>query len=400
MLPPLCKKPSQCNGCISEHSNEGFACSKQVNKCDIMIIGLASGETESRKGEPFSGGSGSMLRAMLRQAGITNTYLTTLVKCRPWREGTNKYVKSNRIPTKEEIRSCTGRFLEQELHTTEPILIIPIGDEVVSWLFHYCGQQTPGPITNIRGYVFTLRDPISNQSYKVLPIVDPHYIAQANPEYWSITVHDLKKALQESYSREYKEVPENFIIAPTMQLVAKTIKFLLDNKLPISLDLETLGLDLYSVNIMCIGIAWSDTNAICIPFLKRGGYPYWKDTDELGAWYYICQLLDSENTKITQNGFPFDFPILKYLGCQISGRCEDTLTQHHTVALELPHSLEFLASTYTRKRAFKGEAKGLSNMLWRKDEDMWIYNCRDCVATWTTKFAIDKELNKMEMKIW
>jgi hypothetical protein len=271
----------------------------------------------------------------------------------------------------------------------------------MSWVFRHFKQPDPGPITSIRGYVFYVQDQISQDVCKVLPIVHPSYIAQGNPEYWSITVHDLKKAKIEATSRISTETTEHFIIGPSLQTVRNTIRFLLERRLPISIDLETLGLDIYNINIMCMGIAWSGSDAICIPFLQRGGYPYWKDDDEeMDVWSLICELLDSPNTKITQNGFPFDLPILGYLGCKITGRCEDTLTAHHTVALELPHSLEFLASTYTHQRVFKGEAKGPGSMLWRKNEDLWTYNCRDCTATWTAKMELDKELDEMEMKVW
>jgi uracil-DNA glycosylase family 4 len=400
MLPALKPKPPECKGCLAEFINEGFAHHSGPSSSPIMMIGEALGEVEAREGIPFWGGTGQMLCAMIRQAGITDPYITNIVKCRPWEEGANKHVRKNRTPNQSEIDRCTNTYLRRELETTSPILIIPVGDTAMRWVFTNYGQSTPGNITNIRGYVFNVQDPISKTMVKVLPIVHPSYIAQGNPEYWSITVHDLKKAKQEATSRTTTETPERFIIGPSVQTVRNTIRYIIDHKLPFSLDLETLGLNIYDINIMCIGIGWSSSDAICIPILKRGGYPYWTDSEEYEVWYEIYLLLGSQCTKITQNGFPFDLPILRYLGCKVFGRCEDTLTQHHTVALELPHSLEFLASTYTRQRVFKGEAKGPGSMLWRKNEDLWTYNCRDCTATWTSKFELDKELDEMEMKVW
>lgn len=400
MLPELKPKPTECKGCPSELINEGFAHHSGPSNAKVMIIGEALGEVESREGKPFWGGTGQMLRSMLRQADLRDPYITNVVKCRPWEIGSNKYVKINRVPTTIEISTCGDRYLTREIRDLKPTIIIPAGDTAMRWVFKHYGQQAPGPITNIRGYVFSVHDTIHNHQTKVLPIVHPSYIAQGNPEYWSITVHDLRKAVHESLSQTSTETPERFIIGPSVQSVRNTTRFLLERRLPFSFDLETLGLDIYSINIMCLGIAWSASDAICIPLLKRGGYEYWTKEEEVEVWKLICELLDSDNTKITQNGFPFDIPIFKYLGVSVRGRCEDTLTQHHTVALELPHSLEFLASTYTRQRVFKGEAKGTASMLWRKNEDMWNYNCRDCTATWTAKFELDKELDEMEMKVW
>jgi uracil-DNA glycosylase family 4 len=366
-----------------------------------MLIGEALGEVEAREGKPFWGGTGQMLRTMLRQAGIVDPYITNIVKCRPWEEGASKYVRRNRTPIKSEIDRCTSTYLSREIATVKPILIVPCGSTALQWVFEHYKQPDPGPITAVRGYVFSVLDPVAEAMVKVLPIVHPSYIAQGNPEYWSITVHDLKKAKLESLNRFSTETPERFIIGPSMSTVHNTVRFLLEHRLPFSLDLETLGLDIYNINIMCLGVAWSGSDAICIPMLQRGGYEYWKnETEELEVWKAICELLDSPNTKITQNGFPFDIPILEYLGVRVSGRKEDTLTQHHVVATELPHSLEFLASVYTRQRVFKGEAKGPGSMLWRKNEDLWTYNCRDCTATFTSWQELNKELDEMEMKVW
>ena len=51
---------------------------------DIMIIGEAPGVTEKKKGVPFVGKSGKLLRKHLRKYNLEqHSYITNVVKCRP-----------------------------------------------------------------------------------------------------------------------------------------------------------------------------------------------------------------------------------------------------------------------------------------------------------------------------
>lgn len=410
MAPPIIlgepkPKPAECFGCQSRLLNEGFAAGQGQDHARIMLIGEALGDVESRRGFPFCGGTGKMLRTMLKQAKFTynylnigdtkllnfpDVYITNTVKCRPWEVGLSGGHK-NRTPTQDEITTCTKRYLTQELERVNPNVIVPVGDTALRWLFDYFRRKPTGTVTSLRGYLFELG------GRKILPIVHPSYVAQGNPEFWAVTVCDLVKARLESATSTYLPTPEKFIIEPSIHQVFEVLSFIRRAKLPVALDFETLGTCVYSCNIMCLGLAWSNEDAICVPLLRRGGYNYWNPSDERAVWGAICELMEDERVpKITQNGFPFDLPVFQHLGVHVQGRCEDTLMMHHNLYSELPHSLEFLSSLCVNKPPFKGMAKDYKNMLWAENEKLWLYNCRDVVATWAAWKWLSTEINEAE----
>jgi DNA polymerase I-like protein with 3'-5' exonuclease and polymerase domains len=84
-----------------------------------MIVGEAPGADEDSSGTPFVGRSGTLLRAVLAEAGLTRdlTYFTNAVRCRP---------PENRTPTKEEQDNCRP-WLAQEIRRVRPEAILCVG---------------------------------------------------------------------------------------------------------------------------------------------------------------------------------------------------------------------------------------------------------------------------------
>ena len=371
----MLKKPDQCSGCPLYKDGIGYAPGEGPIDSNIVLIGEALGYNEAMAGRPFVGGTGKMLRSMLRQADILpeSIYITNTVKCQP---------PGNRTPTKEEITYCTNRYLWGELDVIKPNIIITAGATPFKAI---CTDIKTG-VTKARGYIFP------HNRGKILPIVHPSFVARGNPEFWSITVVDLIKAKREAASREVSEYKERFIINPNIHDVRRITKHILDTGCRYSFDIETIG-EGDSLNVMCIGFAWSDSDAICIPLLKRGGYEYWNGPEEIEVVGLIAELLDSPNIKITQNGFTFDLPVLMDLGFKVRPPVEDTLIKHHVVATELPHSLEFLTSIYTPFHHYKG----VRVTIWADDTELREYNCRDCIATYIANDGIEEEMKELSL---
>jgi DNA polymerase len=86
---------------------------------DLLFLGEAPGQQEDEGGEPFVGRSGDVLDEALRDAGIarSDVRITNCVRCRPL---------ENRDPHKEELANCRG-YLEQELDTVDPDLVVTLG---------------------------------------------------------------------------------------------------------------------------------------------------------------------------------------------------------------------------------------------------------------------------------
>lgn len=374
-------KPPSCTGCPVAHINSGFAFGEGPTTALVMLIGEALGEQEANEGKPFCGGTGRMLRMMLQQAGFTpaDYYLTNVVKCRP---------PGNATPGPREIERCTMTYLNKEVSHVHPNIVVPVGDTALRHLL----PNVPAGITQVRGHIF--KSPYG----KTIPIVHPSFVARGNPEFWAITVADLKRIKEHANSPIMPNRVEKFIINPALQDVLTTVEMLLSTGQEFAFDIETLG-ERNSINIICIGLAWSPHNGLCVPFLRRGGYNYWHNTWEEGqAWKALCRLFEGNNIKITQNGFTFDLPVLMDLGMQFKRHTVvDTLIGHHIVATELPHSLAFLTSIYTEMDYYKGDVKRHGGMLWAPDDVLRTYNVKDCIATYIAKQHIWAEMEELKI---
>ena len=371
-------KPPTCEWCPLFKDGQGFAGGEGPKDAKVVLVGEALGETEAISGRPFVGGTGRMLRMMIQQGGLNEreVYITNAVKCRP---------PNNRPPTTDEINFCTKAYLWDELVAIKPNVVVPVGDIAL----HTILPNSPKGITNVRGSLF------GSPWGKVLPIVHPSFVARGNPEFWGITVHDLLRVRSEQNDTNIRIPEERFHIRPSLDNIKRTVDLILEGNLAFAFDLETIG-QREKLNILCFGFAWTPNDAMCIPLLRRGGYTYWEsETDEETAWGLILQLLSSTCRKITQNGFTFDLPVLMDVGARVEPPVVDTLVNHHVVATELPHSLEFLTSVYTNYPYYKSSVKSAGGMLWAPDETIWLYNCRDCVATYVADLGITEEMKEM-----
>jgi len=128
----------------------------------ILLIGEAPGKNEDKKGRPFIGESGRILRSALENSGLMRkTYITNLVKCRP---------PNNRTPTAAEIKACRP-YLEAEIEKLKPDYVVTAGVPATKTLFRgkakinqFHGEIIENPKVNYIGMpifhpAYTLRDP-------------------------------------------------------------------------------------------------------------------------------------------------------------------------------------------------------------------------------------------------
>ena len=78
----------------------------------IVIVGEAPGETEDKKGIPFIGESGKLVRKAI---GHNDFLITNIVKCRP---------PGNATPTKQEAMTCATQHIEDDLKDAQLIYLL------------------------------------------------------------------------------------------------------------------------------------------------------------------------------------------------------------------------------------------------------------------------------------
>jgi DNA polymerase len=107
-------------------------------RAKVVFVGEGPGAEEDRTGRPFVGRAGELLDKMISSVGWRreDVYICNVVKCRP---------PGNRDPQNEEVAACR-RFLERQLRSIRPLVIVTLGKPASSTLL-----GRPVAITKTRG---------------------------------------------------------------------------------------------------------------------------------------------------------------------------------------------------------------------------------------------------------
>ncbi len=358
----------------------------------IALVGEAPGRTEEMEGRPFVGASGKLLGALLAKVGIARgeCYLTNVMQIRPPRNKFEHFYDDGGKRNEPSAALLRGQDrLEKELLRVRPNITICLGDEPLRAVTGRRG------ITKWRG---SLQD---TKVGKALGTFHPSYILRQY-EHRAILELDLKRGLSESTSPDLALPIHNFTIRPSVEDALSRLTWIEREKPTIAFDIETLG-----HHVRCLGLAWNGTDALCIPFISNRdsielggntlldptdgpiGRSYWTEEDEREILRRLEKIMWDRNVpKIAQN-FPFDSTLLaRDLGIKTRGLWMDTMVAQHECYSELPKSLDFLASIYTRIPYYADYDAS-------SDLSTWRYNCFDCVATWESAQKLEKEMREL-----
>lgn len=100
----------------------------------LMLVGEQPGDAEDRRGRPFVGPAGALLRDALAEAGIepADVYVTNAVKHFKWRPAGKRRIHDK--PNWSEIRACS-HWLELELAAVQPELVVCLGATAAQAMF-------------------------------------------------------------------------------------------------------------------------------------------------------------------------------------------------------------------------------------------------------------------------
>jgi len=355
----------------------------------IVIIGEAPGEHEVLERTPFVGGSGRLLRALLRNAGLdpNRIYFTNVVKIRPPKNDFSTfYIDGERRQNPSELLTHSIQELHNELNKIKPNVIVPLGAEALRAI---TGHREIG---KWRGSI------ISTAFGKCVPSYHPAFVLRMY-ETHPILQLDLKRVACESASSRIDPVRAEFLLNPSFERVISWLNR--PDHRRIAFDIETTG-----PFIRCLGLANSAHEALCIPFIsnvKTTVTPsstllfaapqataqvnnHWSLDEEREILRALDSLFRRRDVEFIAHNYPFDAERLsRELGLEVNSLYMDTMVAHHTCYCELPKGLDFLASIYTRIPYY-------SDYDTASDISTWTYNCWDCVATWQCAEKLDKEL--------
>lgn len=362
----------------------------------IAFMGEAPGFDEDRLGEPFVGKAGNYLHHYLKEAGIYSPgcYFTNVIDRRP----DNNDIKSK--PAQEAIEVQRNAAWQELAWLAKRGLVVVVALGNTAKDFFGIKES----ITKSRGSIYEVSlnwqglvtDP-ANEPYDfvVIPTYHPSYIMRGksyqrkNEEMRSdfklAWIEDLKTA-HNIATRGYTRPVERFTTSPTLDQVIAYCDQSIREKRLIALDIETSGFSPAADKIICIGMAHTEEDGICVPMYKTGpdvtrGTRYWTPSQEAGAKHWLERVFNT-CPLILQNAV-FDIGYLQQAGWDVNveAAVHDTMIAHHSLSPELPHNLGFITSIYGHTPYWKGEFLTRDTTIWEMNFlDLQVYNLRDCIV--------------------
>ena len=342
----------------------------------IMIVGEAPGLIEELAGAPFLGESGKELTKMLREAGIDRDecYITNVCKYRPPSNELSAWMTDKKTIGPKNGWKQLGRFwfhplivegmveLQQEIAIINPQCIVGFGNLALFACTNEWG------ITNWRGS--EMHDMGSNKPF--IPTLHPAAILRnwgARP----LVIQDLKMRVTRRLNEGFIAPDFDFNTAPTCDEVCE---YLYGLRGPIAGDIETS-----EGKIVCLGIAHSPIEAMCIPFIGPQGV-WWTQEEYLRVREAIRYASTTNRIEWVGQNWNYD---AQYFQEDLAIHAMANFDTYIAQSVLYPGSergLGFLSSIYCDWHSYwKEDGKDWSKGI--KDfHKEFRYNCRDVCATW------------------
>lgn len=408
----------------------------------IVLIGDTPSTRDTSARKPFVGSTGNRLREWWEPVGLTrdSIYSTNIIPYQP--------ASIDSIPRNEFLHWQTALYTRIAA-LDGPHVLVPVGNYA---LYAVCGlgrvsfHQRDGrwqrpSISSLRGSI--LKATIHGREYKVIPSLHPMETfarggknRKRGAQATRACVADWQRIAAEAAFAEFRLLQREHYIRPTLADVRDFLEDARSASL-VSFDIETPRAPVTFVEtaagwvpydkrqpipadavpyksgpkrgqakmkveyrypaITCIGFSIDPTWSITIPTTRE----YWADAyDE--AMALVAAILALPVAKVAQNGL-FDTYWLDSVGMPVAQWEWDTRSMHHALDPTSLHSLEYLASVYTREPYWKDEAKDPDSATRYASsglEAFWIYCGKDASVTLEICQVLRKQLEARGLLDW
>lgn len=310
------------------------------------------------------GRSGQLLQAELDAAGLTDVYITNIVKCRP---------PENRTPTNEEIKACRA-YLDEEIEQVNPQFVVTLGSPAAKSVLKQARiTESHGKLVDWngrKGYAlyhpaYVLRDPSKLPAFRA----DLRRLVQLINGTFHAEEVDWKVVTSESIDQFLAEFAE-----------ADEFAF----------DLETTGLFAHDLAgaVRCVGIAL-EKRAWVIPLNMPGSH--FSTQRAQSELLNLVVDLSKGKRSIAQNGKFDNTWLMVYYGVKFN-LTFDTGLAHHLIDEDSPHDLKSMARAYLNAEEYDidvEEKKGNTTPA-----RLYEYCAKDATYTLRLKKVFDGELRK------
>lgn len=336
----------------------------------LVVVGEAPGAHEVVQRRPFIGPSGYRLDQWMAQAGLQrpDAYLTNVY---PFQAPSNVIERV----AKADLAAWTDRLHDRLAGLDHPGVIVPTGNTALKALI-----GRPG-ISKWRGSIVAYTDRRS-RPWKVIPTIHPAATFRT-PAWEPRCLADWRRIASDLAFPELRHPERTHDIRPSLDTLAGVLDEVTTSGTTIAVDVETPGPPRNRV-LTCVGVALSPSYSVTIPL----GRWYWRSDHEAAeALALVRRIMAAPCEKVLQNGL-FDAWWLARVGAPIRHWRWDTLAMHHALDAAESHSLDFMASLYTRQPFWKhmADPKDSGDGRFAKFEaSRWDtfgeYNGIDCCVT-------------------
>lgn len=355
----------------------------------VMIVGEAWGADEEREKQPFVGKAGQLLRKALMSAGVDpdEIYYTNIVNQRPPANKLIHWFDKAGMPNELVMKGL--QQLRDEIEIVNPNLIVGVGSFPL-WALtgraKWNKKKRPDSdepygytgIGNYRGSI--LQGNALTGGRKVLCTYHPAYILREGAADSGLFDSDLRKIAGESQYPEIRRPDYTKYIDPRGGERAEVEARIMDSPdLIIDADIEYLGRKL-----ICVGFSNSRDWAASVAI---------KNQDDL---MFVDKILMQGGSGLCWQNAMFDVSILEwwYNIPAMSRTVFDTMLCAHAANIELPKSLDVLASIYTEPNQPFWDINWTDVKNGRVSlEDILVYNATD---VWVTT-VVREEQTKWEL---
>lgn len=331
----------------------------------ILIVGEAPGEQEYEQLRPFVGMSGDLLMQVLARNGVNRdeVRLANLAHHRPFQNKFEKLIGTQVL--KDSIRD-----LYAYIETYRPTVIAACGAFPLMFLTGKKG------IKKWRGSILSY---INDETIKVIPTFHPSAVLRDRGLYPTFDI-DIKRIISDSKFPEKQLPVRRYITDPRGLDLEEWTEKLCASKF-LACDIETVKKSKF---ILCVGFSPSPEVGVCIvPTHPEGRRAI--ERILMSDASKIFQFGTFDTLQLQDNGYTIHDPLAAQLDRPYYW---DTLIAQHCQVSELPRSLEYLTSIYTREPYYKTEGRGTipdDSKGWSTKTDkhlLYEYNCKDTCTTY------------------
>lgn len=328
----------------------------------IAIVGEAPGQTEDERGVPFVGFSGQLLESLLGRARILRSACLVANVCQ-YRPPENDIDAFDWDGT--EIQTGLDQ-LKADIQEADPNLVVLLGATAL----RAAGRKDG--IMGIRGTFFVCDD-VSSPFFGRKCMASYHPAACLRMYSWTpILGFDLARARSEGTSKEWNPPLRSIRTALPFDELCQELERIRDQEHRLAFDIEGYG----ETGVTCLCFAPRRDYAVVVPFHGFSEGSYWTPEQEIVIWRLVSEICaDTRKTFLIQNAI-YDVTVMLWRHrILVRGKIEDSMLIANQLFCELPKSLGFCCSVYTKEPAYKEDGRNSEDY-----QGFWKYNGTDgCV---------------------